>query len=144
VTNSAWSGGHVVAAGTVRTAACRWAHGTDLVRGLPPVPSGLSWQVITEIVVDRVGSFNPANHQVTEFPVGVDAEPAEIARAPDGSLWFTQSFAGNIARITTDGVVTAESKVVKGSEPRGITVASDGNPWYTDNPGGRVAVLMLR
>ena len=46
--------------------------------------------------------LDPNTRQVTEFTVGaagVDEEPAEIAPAPDGSLWFTQSIAGNIARI---------------------------------------------
>ena len=75
---------------------------------------------------------------------GVDEETAEIAPAPDGSLWVSLAFAGNIARINTSGQVTTLSKVVKGSEPFGITVAGNGDPWYTDRTGSKVAVFRLR
>jgi virginiamycin B lyase len=80
---------------------------------------------------------------VTEFPLAAGAGPEGIAAAPDGSAWFTQSNAGNIARITAAGAIT-EARVVRGSEPFGITVAADGNPWYTELSANKIAVLQLR
>jgi streptogramin lyase len=59
-------------------------------------------------------------------------------------MWFTRSTAGNIARITPAGVITTQSKAVKGSEPVGITVAPNGNPWFTMLSADKIATLQLR
>ena len=79
---------------------------------------------------------------MTEFPLS-NVGPQGIAASPDGSVWFTQTTKGNIARITNDGTTT-EGKVVKGSEPFGITVQPDGDPWYTMLEAGKIAELQLR
>ncbi|HET7270173.1 MAG TPA: hypothetical protein VFI90_03720, partial [Rubrobacter sp.] len=89
-----------------------------------------------------VGRIDPSTNAVTLFPV--DGGPVDIAPAADGSMWFTRTIAGNIARITPDGVITAQSKTVKGSEPFGITVAPDGNPWFTMLSADKIATLQLR
>ncbi len=42
----------------------------------------------------------------TEFTLPTAGGPATIASGPDGKLWFTEpTGAGNIARITTAGVI---------------------------------------
>jgi len=89
-----------------------------------------------------VGRIDPATNAVTLFTV--DGGPEDIAPASDGSMWFTRSTADNIARITPSGVITAQSKTVKGSEPFGITVAPDGNPWFTMLDADKIATLQLR
>ena len=89
-----------------------------------------------------VGRINPATNAVTLFPV--DGGPEDIAPAADGSMWFTRSTAGNIARITPAGVITTQSKAVKGSEPFGITVAPNGDPWFTMLSADKIATLQLR
>jgi streptogramin lyase len=89
-----------------------------------------------------VGRINPATNAVTLFPV--DGGPEDIAPAADGSMWITRSTAGNIARITPAGVITTQSKAVKGSEPFGITVAPNGNPWFTMLSADKIATLQLR
>jgi streptogramin lyase len=85
---------------------------------------------------------NPTPDDVRLFPV--DGGPEDIAPAADGSMWFTRSTAGNIARITPAGLITTQSKAVKGSEPVGITVAPDGNPWFTMLGTDKIATLQLR
>src|SRR5215218_4165356 len=85
---------------------------------------GAVW--FTERFSQAVGRINPATNAVTLFPI--DGGPEGIAPAADGSMWVTRSTAGNIARITPAGVITAQSKAVKGSEPFGITVAPNGDP----------------
>jgi virginiamycin B lyase len=69
--------------------------------------------------------------------------PSGIAAAPDGSVWFAQSAAGNVARITAAGVIS-EGRIVKGSEPSGVTVAPDGSPWYAELSANKIAVLQLK
>ena len=85
---------------------------------------------------------NPTPDDVRLF--AVDGGPEDIAPAADGSMWFTRSTAGNIARITPAGLITTQSKAVKGSEPVGITVAPDGNPWFTMLGTDKIATLQLR
>jgi streptogramin lyase len=89
-----------------------------------------------------VGRLDPATGESTVF--AVDGGPEEIAPAAGGSMWFTRTTAGNIARITPDGIITAQSKSVKGSQPFGITVASNGNPWFTMMSANKVATFQLR
>jgi streptogramin lyase len=89
-----------------------------------------------------VGRINPATNAVRLFPV--DGGPEDIAPAADGSMWFTRSTAGNIARITPEGVITTQSKAVKGSEPFGITVAPNGDPWFTMLSADKIATFQLR
>ena len=69
--------------------------------------------------------------------------PGGDRRVAYGSVWFTQTTKGNIARINNAGVIT-EAKAVKGSEPFGITVAPNGDPWYTMMSANKVATLQLR
>ncbi len=101
---------------------------------------GAVW--FTERFSQAVGRIDPTTDAVELFQV--DGGPEDIAPAADGSMWFTRSTAGNIARITPTGVITAQSKAVKGSEPFGITVAPDGNPWFTMLSADKVATLQLR
>jgi len=101
---------------------------------------GAVW--FTERFSQAVGRINPATNAVTLFPI--DGGPEGIAPAADGSMWVTRSTAGNIARITPAGVITAQSKAVKGSEPFGITVAPNGDPWFTMLSADKIATLQLR
>jgi virginiamycin B lyase len=80
---------------------------------------------------------------VTTFPTPNNPGPEGIAASPDGSIWFTQTTKGNIAKIDNTGVIT-ETKAVKGSEPFGITVAPNGDPWYTMMAANKIATLQLR
>ena len=91
-------------------------------------------------VPQGVGELDPDTNNVREFPLTDNPGPQDIAASPDGSVWFTQTTEGNIARITDAGVVT-EGKVVRNSEPFGITVAPNGNPWYTMMSANKIARL---
>jgi streptogramin lyase len=80
---------------------------------------------------------------VREITLASNPGPSGIAAAPDGSVWFAQETAGNVARIDDAGVIT-EGKAVKGSGPFGVTVDSLGNPWYTMLAANKIAQLQLR
>ena len=101
---------------------------------------GAVW--FTEQFSQAVGRINPATNAAELFPV--DGGPEDIAPAADGSMSVTRSTAGNIARITPAGVITTQSKAVKGSEPFGITVAANGDPWFTMLSADKIATLQLR
>ena len=116
-----------------------------------PVPVGTPRQIdissdgkvwFTErFTPQAVGRLDPANNnEVTVFPLASNPGPEDIAAAPNGAMWFTQSTAGNVARITPDGTIT-EGRSVKNSEPFGITVAPDGNPWYAMMSANKIARL---
>jgi virginiamycin B lyase len=81
---------------------------------------------------------------VTEFPL-TNVGPQDIAASPDGTVWFTQTTKGNIARITENpdevGITITEGKVVKNSEPFGITVRPNGDPWYAMLAANKIARL---
>src|SRR5215475_9162502 len=65
-----------------------------------------------EALVDRVLL------SVTEFPIPdtLVARPEGITRGPDGNLWFAETLADRIGRITPGGVVTQFS-LPFGSQP---------------------------
>lgn len=67
-----------------------------------------------------------------------DSRPYQIVSGPDGNLWFTQSNAGRIGKITPSGEIT-EFKVRDGSGPYGITVGPDGNIWFTERFANMIA-----
>ena len=74
-----------------------------------------------------------AHAQVTEFPLPTaNARPYTIVAGPDGNLWFTESNAAQIGRITPDGVITEYPVPTAASGPYGIAVGADGDIWFTE------------
>src|SRR5262245_60259804 len=63
---------------------------------------------------------------VTEFPLPdtLTPRPEGITRGPDGNLWFAETLADRIGRITPSGVVTQFSLPFL-SEPAEITAGPD-------------------
>ena len=66
-----------------------------------------------------------------------------IDASPNGTVWFAQSTAGNIANINNAGVIT-ETKAVKGSQPLQIAVAPNGDPWFTMLTANKIGAFQLR
>jgi streptogramin lyase len=114
-------------------------HTALVPRGITVAADGDVW-FSARFVPQGVGELDPDTNDVREFPLTDNPGPQDIAASPEGSVWFTQTTEGNIARITDAGVVT-EGKVVKNSEPFGITVAPNGNPWYTMMSANKIARL---
>ena len=55
-----------------------------------------------------------------------------ITAGPDGNLWFTESGADKIGRITPSGAIT-EFPLPFGGSPAGIAAGSDGSLWFTES-----------
>src|SRR5258706_4225506 len=88
-------------------------------------------RLLLATIVSLSGVAGVAEHALavtfTEFPVPtVDGGPWSITTGPDGALWFTESFANKIGRITTAGVITEFPIPTANSELLGsITVWTD-------------------
>src|ERR1700737_2026171 len=74
---------------------------------------------------------------ITEYtiPTTINGLPTSIAPGPDGNIWFIDVLAGNIAKITTSGVVTAYP-ISTANTLGDITAGPDGNLWFTEFSGG--------
>src|SRR5260370_14090212 len=61
-----------------------------------------------------------------------NGQPFEITPGPDGALWFTESNANKIGRITTGGSITQFPIPTAAQDPEGIVPGPDGNLWFTE------------
>ena len=111
-------------------------------RNLTIAPDGSIW-FTARFTPQAVGRLDPATDRVSVFPLEDNPGPVDIAAA-DGSVWFTQETADNVARVTTDGVIT-EGKRVSRSDPFGIAIGPDGQTvWYTLSSANKIARLTPR
>ena len=59
-----------------------------------------------------------------------------ITAGPDGNLWFTETNANKIGKISpATGVVTEFNIPTANAGPHGITYSPDGNLWFTETSG---------
>jgi virginiamycin B lyase len=80
-----------------------------------------------------VGAKQAISQTITEFPLPTPgSNPAGITAGPDGALWFTETGANKIGRITTTGEVTEFPLPEPNSYPFCITVGPDGALWFTE------------
>jgi virginiamycin B lyase len=78
---------------------------------------------------------------VTEFPVlTAAAAPAGITRGPDGNLWFAESNADRVGRVTPAGAVT-EFPLAAGSGPLNLATGPDGLLYFTERNADRIGRL---
>jgi streptogramin lyase len=76
----------------------------------------------------------------TEFPISIPlSDPFGISVGADGNLWFTQSQANQIGRITPLGAFLDEIPLLNaGSGIGDITVGPEGNLWFVEYIGNRI------
>lgn len=111
-------------------------------------PSGITassaavWATLSG--ASQVVRIDPNSGAVTNF-VSTGAGPSAIATGPDGALWFTETGANKIGRLTasTNPALTNEFSVpTPNSQPGGITLGPDNALWFTEfaaNKIGRIA-----
>ena len=66
---------------------------------------------------------------IDEFAVPTPSALVGVAAGPDGTLWFTETSADRIGRITAAGAVTEFTVPSASSSPSGITAGPDGALW---------------
>ena len=92
--------------------------------------SSLGWFGVGDAFAASVG-------QVTEFSIPTAHSGLyQIAAGPDGNLWFTESTADQIGRITPTGQLTEFSVPTADGAPEGIAAGSDGSLWFTETNTG--------
>jgi streptogramin lyase len=67
-----------------------------------------------------------------------NSNPIGVTAGPNNTLWFTESTANQIGRITLDGTVTEFPIPTPGSTPEGITLGPDGNLWFTESTSNQI------
>jgi streptogramin lyase len=89
----------------------------------------------------QVGSAptpSPAVADITEYAIpNAGSNPKGITAGPDGNLWFIEGI-GQVAKVTTSGVITEYAIPTPASSPNDITAGPDGNLWFTEG-GAKVA-----
>src|SRR5260370_769374 len=66
-----------------------------------------------------------------------------MAAGRDGNLWFTESGANKIGRITPAGAVTEFAVPTGNSQPEGITAGPDGSIWFTESNASKIGRFFL-
>jgi virginiamycin B lyase len=90
------------------------------------------------LVVMACTSTVPAG-LIGQTPLKRGSLPVEITAGPDGALWFTESGADYIGRITTDTQSITEYPIpTPNSQPWGITTGPDKNLWFTELSAGKI------
>jgi virginiamycin B lyase len=81
---------------------------------------------------DRAGT-------IVEYEIpSPSAGPVEIAAGPDGALWFTESAANKIGRITTRGRFSEYALQTAGAGPHGIAAGPDGAIWFAESLSSKI------
>ena len=76
---------------------------------------------------------------MTEYPIPTpDAFAADIAPGPDGALWFTESNANKVGRITTAGVITEFTLPAAESLPGPIVAGADGAIYFGERNANKI------
>lgn len=97
-------------------------------RSLRRVAANALWLTL---VVAGLAALSPGQAGVNVKAYS-SAEAGRITMGPDGALWFTETNAGKIGRITTSGVITEYAIPTANSFPFGITTGPDGALWFTE------------
>jgi streptogramin lyase len=83
---------------------------------------------------------------ITDFPLP-GGDPNQIARGPDGNMWFSESGPSRIGRITPSGSIADYANgngITVDSSPAGIVAGPDGNVWMTELRGAIARVRPVR
>ena len=103
-------------------------------------PDGNLW--FTEQQTGKIGRITTAG-TITQFTTPSETSPPSycqysedypyyITNGPDGAMWFTEAFCGQIGRITTSGTFHEYVLPNHSSTPVGITTGPDGDLWFTE------------
>lgn len=77
--------------------------------------------------------------QITEYSLPSGSRPIYITAGPDGSMWFTDSGANKIGKITMSGDVTEYGLgLTPAAGLAGIAAGPEGNVWFTERSGHKV------
>ena len=84
---------------------------------------------------------SPPGRLLGTYSIPTEAGPENVVAGPDGNVWFTESWAGNVGMVTPDGTVSEYSTGVADSIPDGMTVGPDGNMWFADAGANAIGMV---
>ena len=61
-----------------------------------------------------------------------------MARHPEGTIWFVETGANAIGRISSSGAIVEFPVPTPNASLRGVTVAHDGDLWFTENFANKI------
>jgi len=112
------------------------------------VPSLAAWSRVVIAPHAPLARLSPTASRgpaasLTEFPLPTGSSgPWAIAPGPDNALWFTESAANQVGRITPEGVITEYPLPEAGDLGQGIvnniTAGPDGNLWFVEAGANRI------
>lgn len=70
---------------------------------------------------------------IREYPVKPGSHPHDVAPAPDGKVWFTAQFTGELGVLDPVSGRSTYVKLGEGSAPHGVIAGPDGAAWITDS-----------
>ena len=74
--------------------------------------------------------------QVVEYPT--PGLRYKITTGPDGALWFTESYSGKIARISTSGSITEHALPNAEASPNIIVAGPNAALWFTEGGANNI------
>ncbi len=110
---------------------------------------GSLWAPYSVLGGDAIGRITPTG-TVTEFPIATPrSQPDEIVSCPSGGLWFTESWAKNLASITPTGALAGtinEFRIPSLADgltggPSGIACDTDSNIWFAEYAANRIGQM---
>jgi virginiamycin B lyase len=102
-------------------------------------PRGIFLLAIWALSGARGASAQPT---ITEYPLPTAASnPTAIIKGSDGNLWFVETAANKIGKITTAGAITEFAIPTPNSGLAGITTGPDGNIWFTESTGNKIGKI---
>jgi len=114
-----------------------------LVRGVTPgrLSGPLVLLALAFSLASAPSSLAVLAPKLTMFASGItpESDPSGITEGPERNLWFTESNAAAIGRITPTGVVTEFSTgITPRSAPKAIVSGFDGNLWFTETCANKI------
>ncbi len=103
-----------------------------------------SQQIVATDTVNSslTGSANVAVYLINEVPTPTtSAGLAGIAPGSDGNVWFVETAANQIGRITQAGLVTEYPIPTTGAGPYAMTLGPDGNLWFTEANANQIGMI---
>jgi streptogramin lyase len=106
---------------------------------MSPRRSLIPGAVLVGVVLLVVLPASAAGPTITQFAIPTaNSHPEGIAKGPDGNVWFVESSAAKIGRMTPAGTFS-EYPLSTSAFAKGISTGPDGNLWVAEAGAGKIA-----
>jgi virginiamycin B lyase len=106
-----------------------------------PAPNSTIW--FTQAPSGGTGRIGRIQYPtLSQFTVPATGELPDIAVGSDGGIWFTDTGANRIARLSADGAMLAGFTIPSAAAwPYGITAGPDANLWFTMRDANKIGLI---